>query len=75
MRSYLRNPIGFLVSGEELKKSCPTFGIIISIGDHVTASLINNNIFPQLMIIDNKTRRGSISEKQKILLNQPNYLI
>jgi uncharacterized protein (UPF0218 family) len=75
MRSYLRKPIGFLVSGEELERYCREFEVIISVGDFVSASMIKDNIFPQLMIIDNKTRRGPLSVEQKELLNQSDYQV
>ena len=74
LRSLLKKPIGSLVSGKNLIEDCKEYDIIISVGDHVSVSLIEQDIFPQLMIIDYKTRRGAISKTQKsILENLQNY--
>jgi len=74
LRSFLKKPIGYLVSGKNLKEDCKEYEIVISVGDHVSASLIEQDVFPQLMIIDYKTRRGAISKTQKsILENLQNY--
>ena len=74
LRSFLKQPIGSLVSGKNLKEDCKEYEIIISVGDHVSASLIKQDVFPHLMIIDYKTRRGAISKIQKSILdNLQNY--
>lgn len=74
LRSSLKKPIGYLVSGKNLKEICKQYEIIISVGDHVSVSLIDQDVFPHLMIIDYKTRRGAISKTQKsILENLQNY--
>ena len=68
LRSFLKKPIGYLISGEEFIKTMNNFEIIISVGDQVSISLIEQELFPQLMIIDFKTKREPISEERQILL-------
>lgn len=74
LRSLLKQPLGILMKGDQLKTISQTTDILISVGDHVSASLIKQNIFPQLIIIDYKTRRGDISPNKKELLDHlPDY--
>ena len=68
LREKLKKPLGILIRGsfsETIKKfndiiekeKSPR---IISVGDTVSKTLVTNNIFPQLSIVDNKVMRKSI---------------
>lgn len=63
LRAFLKQPIGYLIPGENLVCELEKFDIVISVGDHVSASLIDQDIYPQLMIIDYKTKREGISKQ------------
>jgi len=74
LRGILKRPIGYLVSGEEVFNELHNIDIIISVGDHISASLIDQQMFPQLMIIDFKTKREPISDaRQSLLKNLKDY--
>jgi hypothetical protein len=76
LRGLLKQPIGYLVSGDDLTSDLKDFDIIISVGDQVSSSLIRQGRYPQLMIIDLKTKREKISkEKQQILEDVEGYEI
>jgi len=70
LRSVLKKPLGYLVSGKDLIKEIRQFEIVISVGDHVSVSLVNDQVFPQLMIIDYRTKRRAISTHQKDIFQQ-----
>ena len=69
LRKKLKKPIGILISGDKLKEICNQYPIIISVGDHVSISLIQQNIFPQIIIIDYKTKRNDLSSTYKSILD------
>ena len=68
LRRKLKEPIGTLIRGsfaetmkrfkDIVEKEKPSS--IISVGDTVSKNLVNNNIFPQLSIVDNRVMRKSI---------------
>ena len=68
MREKLKKPLGILIRGsfsETIKKFSDIMEKeksprIISVGDTVSKTLVTNNIFPQLSIVDNKVMRKSI---------------
>ena len=69
LRNKLKKPIGTLIRGdisqtirkirEIINKENPLK--IISIGDAISQNLVNNDIVPQLLIIDNKIMRKKIT--------------
>ena len=73
LRDELKKPIGRLLSGHEFLQTIHTYENIIAVGDYLSHSLLNNNIFPQIMIVDYKTRRDAISTQQKKVLQQSKY--
>lgn len=74
LRAFLKQPIGYLISGDDLVREIDKFDIVISVGDHVSASLIKQEIYPQLMIIDYKTKREGISkENEQLFSNLKGY--
>lgn len=76
LRAFLKQPIGHLVSGDDLIHDLKGFDVVISVGDHVSSSLVNQGRNPQLMIIDYKTKREKISRKeQQMLENLKGYQI
>ncbi len=61
-RSQLKKALGNVVKGglpERYKVKEP----IITVGDYVTHTLLEQHIIPDLGIVDNKTRRGPYEEK------------
>lgn len=68
LRRKLKEPIGTLIRGsfsETMKKFKDMVekekpGRIISVGDTVSENLVKNQMFPQLLIVDNRVMRKSI---------------
>ena len=68
LRRKLKNPIGTLIRGspnetmkklkDSVEKENPP--MIIAVGDRVSESLAENNMFPDLSIVDNKVMRKRI---------------
>jgi uncharacterized protein (UPF0218 family) len=74
LRALLKQPIGYLVPGDNLVSDLEDFDIIISVGDHVSSSLITQGLVPQLMIIDFKTKREKITKKtHHVLVDSMGY--
>ncbi len=68
LREKLKKPIGVLIRGsfnetmkrfkEIVEEEKPPR--IVSVGDTVSKNLVRNNVFPQLLIVDNKVMRKKI---------------
>jgi uncharacterized protein (UPF0218 family) len=68
MRIKLKKPIGILIRGsfaetmrafkDMTEKEKPT--VTISVGDTVSKNLVENHVFPQLSIVDNRVMRRSL---------------
>jgi uncharacterized protein (UPF0218 family) len=65
LRETLKNPLGLLVSGNDVGSLCSHYDIIISVGDYVSLSLIDQGIYPQLMVVDFQTKREQIDQSQQ----------
>lgn len=68
MRTELKKPVGTLYKNiseikPRLEKQLSEKKVIISVGDVTTHNLIENNIYPQLCIIDNKIERNPTPNK------------
>jgi len=70
LRETLKDPLGLLVTGEEVPSIVAQYDLIISVGDYISLSLINQGIHPQLMIVDFHTRREQINSSQQLQLEQ-----
>lgn len=77
LRELLRKPLGIIIEGEQIYSSFTAEKVIkwiqthkptmvISVGDVITDSLINNRYIPDLQIIDQRTQRKIISTKKDI---------
>ena len=73
LRDALAKPIGRLLSGNEFLEAIPTYDTIIAIGDYISRFLLKNQAFPQIIIVDYKTRREDIKEHHKKELQHPKY--
>jgi len=62
LREKLKEPIGKLLDGKNFIKLISKEKYIVSIGDIVTYTLLENNILPIFCIVDFHTRRGKCSE-------------
>jgi len=62
MRDLLKEPIGKLVSGDEVIPSLLKENNIVSIGDQVTYTLLSNNHQPIFCIVDYYVQRNKFSE-------------
>lgn len=85
LRVQLKSPLGFLIRGSfdktmrELKRLVEreTPSKIISVGDVVSNNMVNHNILPQVLVVDNKVMRETITpiptvfEKTLHLKNPP----
>ncbi|MEM3594038.1 MAG: DUF359 domain-containing protein [Candidatus Jordarchaeaceae archaeon] len=69
LRKRLKKPLGELIQGS-FKETASRFKqivdrekplCIISVGDAVSKNLVENNVFPQLLIVDNKIMRENIA--------------
>ena len=68
-RKELKSPLGLLIEGsfdETIKKLKKLIekdkpSMIVSVGDAVLESLIKNNVFPNVFIVDNKVMRKSVT--------------
>lgn len=70
LRNELSRPYGILYLNEEkLINDLKKFNRIITVGDVVTKTLLNYNIYPNLAIIDEKTKRFEKLIKIKNLEN------
>ncbi len=68
LRDDLRKPLGKVFKKiSEIKKSYLTlkFSKIITVGDIVSFYFLKNKIFPDILIYDLKTRRGSVGDEIK----------
>ena len=63
LRDLLKTPVGTLVDEKGLIKLLKNDKNIISIGDHVTYTLLKNDIEPSFCVVDFKTRRGKCPKK------------
>ena len=62
LRDTLKQPLGLLLNERELIEKLNRYkGRIVSIGDHVTATLLKHGIKPLFCIIDFKTKRKKVS--------------
>ena len=57
LRDLLKEPVGSLVSETQLLEMITDGSIIVSVGDHVTYTLLIHNIKPRLCIIDHRSKR------------------
>jgi GTP-dependent dephospho-CoA kinase len=74
IRAFLKQPIGYLVNGDDLIHDLEDFDLIISVGDQVSSSLVTQGRNPQLMIIDFKSKRERISkDTHHVLENLDGY--
>jgi len=58
LKDLLKEPIGQLVDEKKLFKLLKNEKRIVSIGDHVTFTILKHKIEPVFCIVDYKTRRG-----------------
>jgi len=58
LRDLLKQPMGTLVLEKELIEILENKKIIVSVGDHVTYTILKNFIDPIFCVVDFKTRRG-----------------
>jgi len=65
LRYLLREPIGKLVNEKELLRIITCEKYIISVGDLVTFTLLNNGIKPDICIIDYILKRKKYSKEMK----------
>jgi len=63
LRKTLKQPMGKLVQEQELIDILEKERYVVSIGDLVTYTLLNNNIQPVFCIVDFHTKRGKCSEE------------
>ncbi len=62
LRENLKQPLGYLVEdGEELIDKLEKIGEIVTIGDHITATIIELGFRPLFCIVDYKTKREEVS--------------
>ena len=64
LREELRRPVGEVITDiTKIKDNLSKDSLLITVGDIVTKSLRDINCFPDIEIIDFKTRRSSVNEK------------
>jgi len=63
LREELKKPLGSLFINNEFLDFIKNEKYIISIGDLVTYTILNNNIKPQFCIVDYKTKRKSCNKE------------
>jgi uncharacterized protein (UPF0218 family) len=65
LRDSLKEPIGLLVNEQELLETLAHETYIISVGDMVTYTLLNNQIHPTICIVDYFLKRKQYSPEMK----------
>lgn len=84
LRELLRRPLGIIIQGEQVYSSFTAEKVIkwiernepfkvITVGDVVSESLLQNKFKPDLQIIDNRTQRKSFSSKKQNKQLKPTY--
>jgi len=68
LREKLKEPIGFLVSENELIDYLKQGTIVVSVGDKVTGTLIHHDIPPAICIIDYQSKRKENDDELNKLL-------
>lgn len=68
LREKLKEPIGILVSGDELSTILEKERIVVSVGDQVTASILREGFHPAICIIDYQSKRKENTKDLNILL-------
>ena len=81
LRDKLKEPIGRLVSEDQLIRILRNEKFIVSIGDTVTYTILKHDIEPVFCVVDYHTRRGKCSEeiinkikdfgKKTVVVNNP----
>ena len=68
LRDKLKEPLGILVNNKELLKLLEDEKYIVSVGDQVTYTLLENNIEPVFCIVDYKIKRNRCSNQIKNMI-------
>ena len=68
LRGKLKEPLGVLVSEKELFEMITAESQVISIGDQVTYTLLQRNIFPVFCVIDYQSKRKETTQEINTVL-------
>lgn len=82
LRRKLKSPLGTLVRGSFIETMSRFKGMlekekpprVISVGDTVSRNLVKNNVYPQLLIIDNKCMRKRTEEPDRLKAEKIVYI-
>ena len=68
LRDKLRKPLGLLVDEDELLRLLKKEICIVSIGDHVTYTILKHNVKPVFCVVDFKIKRDFCSDDVKNMI-------
>lgn len=62
LRGELARPLGPVMPGAEAVKAAARARVLVTVGDVTSATFLDEGLRPKLMVVDNKTRRGSFEK-------------
>ena len=66
-RDEMREPLGELISGDDIPKK-EMNGMVVAVGDMVTATLIKQGIEPDISVVDYRTGRKNSDDETKSII-------
>jgi hypothetical protein len=62
LRGELSRPLGPVMPGSEAVKAAAKARVLATVGDVTSATFLEEGLNPKLMVVDNKTKRGSFEK-------------
>lgn len=61
LRAALAKPLGPVLPGKEAAERARLAPVLASVGDVTTSTMLGEDVVPRVMVVDNRTRRGSVA--------------